>query len=353
MMAKILYAVNGDGLGHATRSMPIIQALSRRHDVKAIVGSRRSYDFMKGHVKNLSMFEGLRFVYEKNTVKLYDTINSNAKLMFKKSSNFRKVFNIIRRFKPDMIIVDCDYLTISVARLFNIPLVCVCNIHAFSEMTYTFPKRYAQSYYVEKILTKVFTSNIDYHVITTFFYLPVKKKNVFLYPPILRKEIIDMRPSRKDYYLVYQTTGSTSISTNNRIIRMLRGSKERFIVYGFDKEGIDGNVTYRKTNDDQFFKDFKDCKACIANGGFTFISEAVSLHKPVLSIPIKGTFEQSLNALEIKRLGYGDMCDMLTKKKLADFIKNNDRYYDNLKRYRREDNSRIIKKIENLVRELA
>jgi uncharacterized protein (TIGR00661 family) len=352
-MVRILYSVNGDGLGHATRSIPIIQALSKKHNVKVIVGSKKSYKFMKKHLDNLVIFKGLTFIYEKNRIQLYTTINSNARLLLSRSSSFRKVFNIVRRFKPDIIIVDCDYLAISVARLFNIPLVCVCNIHAMAEMKYTFPKRYNKSHYIGKILTKVFTSNVDYHVITTFFYLPVKKKNVFLYPPVLRREIIKMKPSRKDYYLVYQTTGAMAVSTNNRIIKILRNSKEKFIVYGFDKDEKEGNITYRKTNEHQFFHDLKDCRACIANGGFTFISEAVSLHKPVLSIPIKGTFEQALNALQIKRLGYGDMCDVITKKKLADFIRNNDIYYENLQKYKKENNSRIIQKIESLVKELT
>jgi len=353
MMIKILYSVNGDGLGHTTRSIPIIQALSKRYNVKTIIGSKRSGEFIKKHIPNVTVFEGLRYSYHKNTVSLYNTINANAKTLFGKSSGFRKVFNTIRNFKPDIIITDCDYLTISVARLFNIPLICVCNIHAMSEMEYSVPKRYHNSYYTGKILIKAFTHNIDYHVITTFFYLPVKKKNVFLYPPILRDEIMKMVPSREDYYLVYQTSGSESVSTNRRIINILKSSKEKFIVYGFDKEEIDGNVIYKKTNNDQFFKDLKDCRACIANGGFTFISEAVSLHKPVLSIPIKGTFEQTLNALQIKRLGYGDMCDVLNKNILFRFIKNNDKYYTNLKNFKREDNRRIIKKIEEIIREVT
>jgi uncharacterized protein (TIGR00661 family) len=349
-MVKILYSVNGDGFGHATRSTPIIQALSKKYKLKVIASSKGSGDFLQKNVgksvKVLS-YNGIRFVYKKNSMDVYNTFTRNAKVILSRSSNLRIIYKTIKSYKPDVIITDCDFPTIVVAKLFKIPLLCVCNIHALSEMKYDVPKKYKKMKYAQRAVVKALSGNIDYHVITTFFYLPVKKKNVFLYPPILRKEILAMNPTRKDYYLVYQTS-----STNNNLIKILKSVNARFIVYGFNKEEIDGNVTFRKTNNDQFFKDFKDCRACIANGGFSFISEAVSLHKPVLSIPIRGIVEQLLNALEIKRLGYGDMCDKINRKILLHFIENNDKYYQNLKKHKKENNAKVIRKIEALVREV-
>ncbi len=347
-MVRILYSVNGDGLGHATRSVPIIQALSKKHQVKVLVSSVRSGNFMEKYIKNVTSYDGVRFIYDKNSVSLHKTITKNAKIVLSKHSNLRKIYNLIKEYKPEVLLVDCDFPTLIVAKLFKIPVICVCNIHSLSEMKYTVPNRYKKVYYTQKMLVKAISNKVDYHVLTTFFYLPVKKKNVFLYPPILRKEILDMKPKRKEYYLVYQTS-----STNNNLISVLQSANAKFIVYGYNKDEIDKNITFRKTNNTQFFKDFKDCKACIANGGYSFISEAVSLHKPVLSIPIKGTIEQALNALQIKNLGYGDMCDVINTKILNSFIKNNDKYYSNLKKYKKEDNSRIIAKVEALIREVT
>ena len=345
-MVRIIYSVNGDGFGHATRSIPIIQALSKKYKVKAIVSSKRSGEFMRKSIKNMMMYDGIRFIYDKNSVKLYKTISQNARRVLGKSSNLRRLYTLIKTFKPNVIITDCDFPTILVAKMFDIPLICVCNIHSTSEMKLDVPRKYKRIYYTYKILIKAFSSNVDYHVITTFFYPPVKKKNVFLCPPILRQEIIDIKPRRKDYYLVYQTS-----STNHRLIKMLKNVNEKFIVYGFEKDAVEGNITFRKTNNDQFFKDFKDCKACVANGGFTFISEAVSLHKPVLSIPINGTFEQILNALQIKKLGYGEMCTEINRKILLKFIRNNDTYYQNIKRHKKENNDKTIQKVEELIKE--
>jgi len=347
-MVKILYSVNGDGFGHATRSIPIIQALSKKYKVKVIVSSKRSGEFMQKHIGKVISYDGIRFIYKKNGISVSETLSRSTKIILSRSSNLRTIFKLIRSYKPDVIITDCDFPTIIVAKLFDIPLFCVCNIHAMSQMEYEVPKKYKKLYYGQKTIIRALSGNIDYHFITTFFYLPVKKKNVFLFPPILRKEIQEMTPIRKDYYLVYQTS-----STNKRIINTLKSVKARFIVYGFEKDAIEGNIIFRKTNNSQFFEDLKDCKACIANGGFTFISEAVSLHKPVLSIPLNGTFEQTLNAMQIKRLGYGEMSDTVNRKILLKFIKNNDKYYEVLKKHKKEDNSRIVRKIETLIKEVV
>lgn len=353
-MTKILYAVNGDGLGHATRSIPIILELSKKYDVKVMIGSKRSGDLIKKYVKNVIVFEGLRFSYDDNSVKLYRTISSNAKIVFSRSSNFRKVYKIIKQLRPNVIVTDCDYLTINVANLFSIPIICVCNIHSITELRYSVPKRYVKSYYATRILTKTFTHNVDYHILTTFFSLPaIHPESTFQFSPILRKEVYSLDVGRKNYYIVYQTSGYTPVSTNRKLIKALKSVDAKFIVYGFERDDTEGNITFRKTNNDQFFNDLKDCRACIANGGYGFISEAVSLHKPILSIPIKGQFEQIFNALQVKKLGYGNMCDIINKKSLQEFIKNNDKYYMNIKNFKKEDNTRLVNKLVELIQKVS
>ena len=123
----------------------------------------------------------------------------------------------------------------------------------------------------------------------------------------------------------------------------------KFVVYGFDIDKIDSNVIFRKFNNTQWLKDLSECKAVIANGGFSLLSEAVSLHKPVLSIPINGQFEQILNALYIKRLGYGETYDSVDAKKIIKFIKNLKKYESNLKDFKKEDNSKVLAKIEEII----
>ena len=88
--------------------------------------------------------------------------------------------------------------------------------------------------------------------------------------------------------IVYQTSRESE-----KLVQRLKALKdEEFIVYGFNKNQIDGNLTYKEFNEDEFYDDLSSAKAVICNGGFTFISEAIHLKKPIYSVPAIGNFEQ-------------------------------------------------------------
>lgn len=348
-MAKILYSINGDGLGHVNRSIPIIQELSKTHKIKILVGSKRAFNYIKTHyptiINKCTEISGPKIIYKDNSVSDFDTAKFFIKEIAKNSSkNFRIVFSTIKKFNPDLIITDFEPSTAYISNIFRKPTICLCNVHSITHLKYDVPKKYLKTSRKIKLITRSLVPRVDYHFITTFFYLPVKKSNVELFPPVLRPEIVKLKTKRKNYILVYQTS-----STNYKLIETLKSIKYKFVVYGFDKEKVEDNITFRKTNTDIFYKDFSECSGCIANGGFTFISEAISLHKPVFSIPIKGQFEQILNALQVKRLGYGTMADEASKNSIIKFIKDLDKYHNNLKEYTISDNGEVIKRINEII----
>ncbi|MGV8150349.1 MAG: MJ1255/VC2487 family glycosyltransferase [Candidatus Woesearchaeota archaeon] len=344
-MVKILYAINGDGMGHATRSEAIIEELKKKHQILIIAGSTRVYNYLKIKYTNLKKYEGIRIVYKDNKVDDYTTLKNYIKWIAKESpSNIKKLYKIFKSFKPDILITDFEGTTAYIANALDIPTVCICNIHSVTKLKYTVPKKYRKTKTKVKIVINAIFPRVDYHLVTSFFYTPVKHKNVFVYPPILRKNILSLKPIKKDFILVYQTS-----DTNTKLLSELKEIKNDFVIYGFNKTGTEKNLTFRKFNNDIWLKDLSECKACIANGGYSFISEAVSLHKPVLSVPIKGQFEQILNALFIKKLGYGEIHDSLTKKRILGFIKNINTYEKNLKKFKKEDNSKILAKIGEII----
>ncbi len=67
----------------------------------------------------------------------------------------------------------------------------------------------------------------------------------------------------------------------------------------------EGNLLFRPFSEAGFIDDLRTARAVVAGGGYTLMSEAVYLHKPMLSVPIGGQFEQVLNALYLEKLGYG------------------------------------------------
>ena len=125
---------------------------------------------------------------------------------------------------------------------------------------------------------------------------------------------------------------------------------ERFIVYGFDRASKEKDLEFKKFNEKEFLNDLKGCKAVICNGGFTFISEAIYLKKPILSLPINGHFEQILNAIYIKKMNYGEFYRDLDVSKIKSFIKNIGKY--NTVKNKQNKNNLALKTIDRIIQEI-
>jgi len=344
-MVKIIYSINGEGMGHATRSIALIEELKKKHKILIIAGSSRIYPYLKSKHNETLMYEGIRLSYKDDRVNEFETLRKYFRWLTKESPhNIKKIYGIFKNYKPDILLTDFEGTTSYIANILNIPVVCICNVHSITKMRNHIPKKYKKEEIKTKIVVNTIFPKADYHLITTFFYNPVKKDNVFLFPPILRKEIFELKPKSLDYIIVYQTA-----STNLKLIDELKKIDYNFTVYGFDTDKKDKNLTFRKFNNDLWLKDLENCKAIITNGGYSLISEAISIHKPVLSTPIKGQFEQTLNAYHIKKLGYGEMHENLDAKKIIHFMENLKKYEKNLKKIKKEDNSKILLKIEEII----
>jgi UDP:flavonoid glycosyltransferase YjiC (YdhE family) len=113
----------------------------------------------------------------------------------------------------------------------------------------------------------------------------------------------------------------------------------------------DGNLVYRPFSEKGFIDDLRTARAVIAGGGYTLMSEAVYLRKPVLSLPVQGQFEQVLNALYLEKLGYGMYAPELTLERLRDFLQRVPRCQEALQGYVQDGNKLMIEALrEQLAR---
>ena len=87
-------------------------------------------------------------------------------------------------------------------------------------------------------------------------------------------------------------------------------------------------------------------KAVVCNGGFTFITEAITLKKPIYSVPATGNFEQTLNGFYVQKLGYGEYHEKMSVKKLRLFLKRLDKYQNKLNKVKRYNNDAILRELE-------
>ena len=91
----------------------------------------------------------------------------------------------------------------------------------------------------------------------------------------------------------------------------------------------------------------------IAGGGFSLISEAVSLGVPVHAVPIQGQFEQELNARYLDQLGYGAWAPRLGEKVLRTFLESTDEFAKTLSSYERKDNRMLFDCLEEIIERVA
>ena len=55
---------------------------------------------------------------------------------------------------------------------------------------------------------------------------------------------------------------------------LLKRVRQPFLCYGFNREGRDGNLWFKKPSQENFLKDLGAARAVVANSGFSLISEA-------------------------------------------------------------------------------
>jgi uncharacterized protein (TIGR00661 family) len=188
-----------------------------------------------------------------------------------------------------------------------------------------------------------------HYLITTFFYPPLRKDRTTLVPSILRPEILEARSEPGEHLLVYQTS-----TTNSELMTALRKSGLPCRVYGVRRgitaDEVEGNLTFRPFSEQVFIDDLRTARAVVAGGGYTLMSEAVYLHKPLLSLPVQGQFEQTLNALYLQQLGYGRHASVLDQPTLDAFLADVPRCAEALEGYSQDGNQLMLQALDDQIR---
>lgn len=349
---RIFYSLCGEGLGHAIRSGVVIKYLIDQGYDLIVFASDRAYQYLNSKFDNIYEITGFNTVYENNSVRNKKTFVYNMKdVPSDLKNNMNKMYKLAKKFKPDLIISDFEFYANLLSHIIHVPLISIDNMHVLTEAEYDSPRKYSKDRLFSEAVVHAFIQGADKTLIYSYFFPPLKdKENTRYVDPIIRDEIYELKPRNGEHILVYQTSDS-----NKKLIRLLKNNPEKqFIVYGFHKDERDNNILYRAFNEEQLYNDFKDAHCVITNGGFSFITEALQLGKPILSIPVKKQFEQILNAIYIQKLGYGEHHDTINQKILDNFLDNVPEYKKNIREnYRRHtDNSETLNVLKETIEEV-
>lgn len=338
----VFYCVCGEGMGHAIRTGVIVDRIKDKYDIY-LFSSERAYKYLNEKFDNVYEIGGFNTVYINNKVNNLKTLSNAIK---RNPTNIKVGYEILykkaRQLRPDVIVTDFEIYATTVSKILNIPLISLDNMHIMTQAKIDYPKNQYVEMIKAKGVIKTYVVKPKVHILTSFFYPKIRPgKKAVIYPPIIREDILKLKPSQGDHIIVYQTSKESV-----KLVHKLKAIKnEKFIVYGFNKYEEDGNLTFKEFNEDEFYDDLASSKAVLCNGGFTFISEAIYLKKPIYSIPAIGNFEQVLNAFYVQKLGYGEYHEAMNVSKVKSFLKKLPKYQEQLETVKRFNNDGIINEL--------
>jgi uncharacterized protein (TIGR00661 family) len=346
---NILYGVPGEGLGHATRSKVVIDHLVRKGHQLFVVSSGRAFQFLdKAFPGNVIEIKGFHFAFKNSEVSKSKTFLSNLR-----SSGQNLVYNtgkkrlIERSFAADLVITDFESFSYLFAKEHRLPIISIDNMQVMDRcaLEVGIPKTEKNNFRLAKNIVKSKVPGCDHYLISSFFDAKIIKKNTAIIPPIIREPILKAKVSSGAHTLMYQSSGSLKTVTE----ALSRLPQEQFIIYGMKEDRKQGNMLFKPFSEAGFIADLASAKAVVANGGFSFISEAVYMRKPVYSFPIRNQFEQWMNAAYIQKCGYGRHFETLDPDNLKSFFYDLQLFQENLSTYNQQGNAVLFDELEKVM----
>jgi uncharacterized protein (TIGR00661 family) len=349
---RVLYGVNGEGMGHATRSHVVIDHLLERHDVR-VVASGAALRHLGAVLPRVDEIFGPTFAMGDGQIRRWQTVVQNVRLARHGiPETVHQWMALVDEWKPDVVISDFEPLSGIYARWTRTPLVAVDNINMIDRCRHDkeIIGRERDDFLIARAVTREMVPGATHYLVLTFFQPPIARRGTTLVPPIVRPEIARAKPESGDHLVVYS-------SGAKRQIEALRSSGVRCLVYGMrggpDKPVVDGNLEFRPPSNDGFVEALRTARGVVAGGGFSLMSEAVYLKKPLLSVPLKGQFEQLMNARYLERLGFGMSVPSTSKAAVAEFVDRMPEFEQALSGYEQMGNDTTLKTVEEQAIEVA
>ncbi len=306
-MARILYALSGQGRGHTSRVLAVTHALQQRgHDLHFACGGQ-AREILTAQGYPVLPVPALRQEIIGNRLSIPCTVSRNWKRVVFGPRIVGRIAEAMRALQPDLLLTDFEAYTPRAAARIGLPVMSFNHQQVVTETRYELPLRYRlNAAFIAASIKQIAPANPVHVLLTSFFYPPLKHpERTTLVPPIIRQDVQNCTPTLGDHVVVYfnDTRGTDAV------VETLSQVDARFVLYNFTPpENPDRypNLTFKAPDMTTFVQDLASARAVICTAGFTLISESLYLGKPALVVPNGGIFEQTLNALFLEREGLGE-----------------------------------------------
>ncbi len=306
-MARILYALSGQGRGHTSRVLAISRALQERgHQVHfACGGQAREILVAEGHP--VLAVPALRQEIVGNRLSIPATVARNWKRVLFGPRIVGRLANAIEALAPDLLVTDFEAYTPRAAARIGLPILSFNHQQVVTECQYTLPPGYrGNAAFIAAAIGMIAPRHPAHVLLTSFFYPPLKRpERTTLVAPIIRRAVQQCQPTPGEHVVVY----FNDPRGNDHVAEALARVDAPFRLYNLGAPGAGrraSNLTFKKPCLSSFVEDLAGARAVVCTAGFTLISESLYLGKPALVVPNGGIFEQTLNAVFLERDGLGE-----------------------------------------------
>jgi uncharacterized protein (TIGR00661 family) len=294
---KILYSVQATGNGHISRAHQLYPSLTEIGQVDILLsGSNATLKMdipVKYRAKGMSLF--------------YSECGGLDYLKTFKAFNYARIKKEAQDLpvtKYDLIINDFDHITARACKNKNAPSIQFG--HQGSFMSTNTPRPTNKSLLGEWILK-------NYAPATHYVGLHFERYDQFVFPAVIKDTFLKAIPTDQGHITVYLP--SYDKICLEEIFRQIAPIEIHWFVQGINEPFQDGNIHYFPVNQLYFNQSLIHCHGIVTGGGFETPAEALYLGKKLLTIPIKGQYEQQCNAAALEKMGVLKMSDLNHKTK--------------------------------------
>jgi uncharacterized protein (TIGR00661 family) len=312
-------------MGHATRSDVVARHLHKQgHEIQFACSSGRALDYLRKNWGSERVIEvpGFKLVVEANRVQLSRTLLENAFNHLVSSASH--VISALGATLPDVVIDDFDAWTARYAKLVGRPLIAIDNIHFLTRCHH--PPEWIDAHQGDAaaamLVTQITVPEALYYFVLSFTKsAPASQPLTGLHLPIVRACILNLRASaRDDGHLFAYFNDRAAWSQILAVLQRARLPVRAYGCPGVKDRQKTGNVTLCPFSEEQLAADLSSCRAAVSGAGFSLISEALALRKPLLAIPFGASFEQICNGRYLDREGFGTWATSLSDEGLERFL---------------------------------
>ncbi len=333
-MARILYALSGQGRGHTSRVLAISALLQARgHDVHFACGGQ-AREILTSEGLPVLAVPALRQEIVGNRLSIPATIARNWKRVVFGPRIVRRLAGALEALQPDLLVTDFEAYTPRAAARVGIPVLSFNHQQVVTETDYNLPARYrGNAAFIATAINCIAPSNPAHVLLTSFFFPPLKRPDrTTLVPPIIRQDVQRCTPTQGEHVVVYFNDARGT----EKVVEALAQVDVPFRLYNLSPpqgRKRTANLTFKAPSLTGFVEDLASARAVICTAGFTLISESLYLGKPALVVPNCGIFEQTLNALFLERDGLGEAVHdrAPTASDVSGFLERSDVYAERLR----------------------